>query len=305
MNMHRKLVNVATVATIVFIMGAQSLFALAVPKPVTASYTDCVRVSWCASSGATHYQLWRATSSSFSCAVRIGTFTCTAVRDTTAIPGVNYYYWVRPYNSRWICHDNSKYTLGRRQVTVPWPTASWKNYTSCVKVTWPASPYACYYKVYRSSGQNFCSSTYLGKTSGRVWNDATAIPGAKYWYWVCPVGRNGVGYYNNAKRDYGMRAVIMPPVYVTRYYDHVRLSWPSVYGANYYRVFYRLNNRNVDLYNGRNFITTTGTAWNDWDIYPGEAWYYWVVPVSSRRDGTGTCDWWGSASRYVIGRLAY
>ena len=155
MSMHKKLVNVATVAAIIFIMGAQSLFALAVPKPVTASYMEYVRVSWSASSGATHYQLWRATTPNFSYAVRIGTFTCTSVRDTTAIPGVNYYYWVRPYNYYWICHNNSKYTLGRRQMTPPRPTASWKNYRSCVKVTWPASPYAYYYKVYRSSGQNF------------------------------------------------------------------------------------------------------------------------------------------------------
>jgi hypothetical protein len=72
------------------------------PTSVSASdgtYTDRVRLSWTASSGATGYKVFRNTSNNSSGAQQIGTSTASQYDDTTAVVGTTYWYWVKAYNS--------------------------------------------------------------------------------------------------------------------------------------------------------------------------------------------------------------
>jgi fibronectin type 3 domain-containing protein len=69
------------------------------PTNVQASdgtYTDKVRVTWTASVGATSYKVYRATTATGAKVLR-GSPTGVYFDDTTATPGVTYYYWVVAY----------------------------------------------------------------------------------------------------------------------------------------------------------------------------------------------------------------
>ncbi|HVN76612.1 MAG TPA: PKD domain-containing protein [Thermoanaerobaculaceae bacterium] len=71
------------------------------PTGVSATdgaYTNKVRVSWNASSGADSYQVWRNTVNDTSSASFLGVFTALLFDDTTVTPGVTYWYWVRAHN---------------------------------------------------------------------------------------------------------------------------------------------------------------------------------------------------------------
>jgi len=71
---------------------------LPAPGGVTASqgtYSSGVRVAWNGVSGAISYRIWRSASSDSSSAVNVGETSETAFTDTSATPGVTYYYWVQ------------------------------------------------------------------------------------------------------------------------------------------------------------------------------------------------------------------
>ena len=70
------------------------------PSRLKATDGACnmVTVTWRAASGATGYEIWRGTSNNSASASLIGTSTTLSFDDTTAVPGVNYYYWAKATN---------------------------------------------------------------------------------------------------------------------------------------------------------------------------------------------------------------
>jgi len=85
------------------------------PTNVSASdgtYTDKVRITWSASSGATSYDVYRATSSGGT-KTKIGTPSTTLYDDTSASVGTTYYYWVTAKNT-WGTSGYSSYNTGYR-----------------------------------------------------------------------------------------------------------------------------------------------------------------------------------------------
>lgn len=72
------------------------------PANVSASdnsYTDKVRVTWTASSGATSYKVYRSTSNNSSSSSQIGTSSASPYDDVSATAGTTYYYWVKASNA--------------------------------------------------------------------------------------------------------------------------------------------------------------------------------------------------------------
>lgn len=57
--------------------------------------TDSTVISWTAVASADHYEVWRSESSSVGSARKIGTATTAVYQDTTATPGLMYWYWVK------------------------------------------------------------------------------------------------------------------------------------------------------------------------------------------------------------------
>jgi fibronectin type 3 domain-containing protein len=158
---------------------------LSAPTGVTASdgtYTDKVAVSWTGSTGATSYQVYRATSDlgkKFGPSTTAGT----SSDDTTAIPGVTYYYFVKACRGT-RCSDYSAYNTGWRNLTPPINVlASDGTYADKVQVTWNAALGATSYKLYRSTTL-IGAKTLLGSPTTTTADDTTAVPGTTYYYWV-------------------------------------------------------------------------------------------------------------------------
>jgi C1A family cysteine protease len=85
-----------------FSSGASGYRGLQTPGDVTASggtHASGVLVSWSAVSGAVSYRVWRSTSANSASAANIGETSSLSFLDTTASPGVTYYYWVQA--KRW------------------------------------------------------------------------------------------------------------------------------------------------------------------------------------------------------------
>jgi hypothetical protein len=84
-----------------------------VPANVQASdgdYTDKVRVTWNSSSGASDYEVYRATSATGTKSL-LSNPSVTSFDDTSAAVGTTYYYWVKACNS-WGCSDFSTHDTG-------------------------------------------------------------------------------------------------------------------------------------------------------------------------------------------------
>ena len=104
--------NGASVSNLASAGGSITLYAVWTPQVVAPSaptevtatdglYADYARVTWSAVSGATSYKLYRSTTTSRPSSVAIpspGSMTVSGVispyNDTTATPGIKYYYWI-------------------------------------------------------------------------------------------------------------------------------------------------------------------------------------------------------------------
>jgi uncharacterized protein (DUF362 family) len=184
------------------------------PSPPTnvqasdGSYMEKVQVTWTASSGATSYTVYRATSTlRRATKVAIVTTSNTTYDDTTASVGRSYYYWVKASNS-YGTSGFSAYNKGyRSDGRPPAPTnvqASDGAYPDKVQVTWTASSWATSYTVYRAtSTSRWAKKVAIGKTPSTTYDDTTVSIGRSYYYWVKAsnsYGTSGFSAYNKGYR---------------------------------------------------------------------------------------------------------
>jgi len=162
--------------------GWRNLTAPANLQASDGTLTTKVQVTWIASSGANSYKVYRA-SSSAGIKTLLGSPTGAAFPDTTATPGLTYYYWVKACKgSR--CSVYSTANTGWRNLAAPTNLqASDGTYTTKVQLSWTASSGATFYKVYRASSAGG-AKTLLGSPVGTTFADTTATPGVTYYYWV-------------------------------------------------------------------------------------------------------------------------
>jgi cellulose 1,4-beta-cellobiosidase len=192
-------------------VGYRSDGSPAAPTNVSASdgiYMDKVEVTWSASSGATSYTVYRATSPTrWARKAVLGTTSGTSFNDTTAVPKTSYYYYVTTSNAYGTSNFSSYDTGYRSDGTPPPPTnvsASDGTYMDKVEVAWSASSGATSYTVYRAtSPTRWARKTVLGTTSGTSFNDSTATPGRTYYY--CVKATNGYGMSDFSVYDAGSR----------------------------------------------------------------------------------------------------
>jgi len=137
---------------------------------------------WTDSSGAASYSVYRATSVTGTKSL-LGSPTTTSFADTTATPGLTYYYWVKACKGT-RCSIYSTANTGWRKLSAPSNLqASDGTFTTKVQVTWTASSGANSYKVYRASSAGG-AKILLGSPAGTAFADTTATPGVTYYYWV-------------------------------------------------------------------------------------------------------------------------
>jgi fibronectin type 3 domain-containing protein len=283
--------------------GAVSPWAVSVPKApagVQASdgtYTDKVRVTWAAVSGATSYEVWRGPSSSSSSSTKIGSPTTTTHDDTSATAGTNYTYWVKAKNT---AGTSGLSTPDSGCRTLPAPTnvqASNGTYTDKVRVTWTAVSGAASYEVWRGTSSSSSSASKIGTATPSTYDDTNATAGTTYEYWVKAKSSAGISSFSagaNPGRRLGPAA---PPTNVQAsddaYADKVRVTWTASAGATSYEVWRSTSNNSSSA---SKIGTPTSTSYDDTSATAGKTYYYWV-----RASNAAGTSGFGS---YNSGRLA-
>jgi hypothetical protein len=160
----------------------------AAPTGVNASdgtYTDRVRISWNASSGATSYNVYRNTSNSSNGASLIGSPAASPFDDTSATVGTTYWYFVKACNAVG-CSGFSTSNSGYRAGSAPGsfgkiaPANGATNQSSTVTISWGTSAGATtYYYCYSTS--RTCSHWYSAGTANS--RSLTGLRSATIYYW--------------------------------------------------------------------------------------------------------------------------
>lgn len=265
---------------------SDSGFAATVPAaPTGVSATDgsscsAVNVSWNASAGATAYEIWRNTVNDSGTASLIGNDTASPFADSSATPGVTYFYWLRASS---VC-GGSGFSLsdaGSRATAPGAPTGvSASDGTSCsvVTVSWSAVGGATGYQVWRNTVNNSATATLIGTDTASPYDDGSAAAGTTYYYWVVATNACGGGAFSTP--DTGFRSsgsAPPPPTNVSAsdrtYCDFVRVTWNASSGATSYEVW-RGTSRNSS--SASLIGTDTASPFDDLSAVPGTRYYYWV-----------------------------
>jgi surface protein len=254
---------------------------LSAPTTFTASdgtYTDHVRVSWDAASGATFYEVYRA-DSAIGAKTLLDSPATSPYDDTSAAPAVTYYYWVKACSGLG-CSDFSANDTGWRNLAAPTAvTASDGTFTDKVQITWTASTGAFSYKVYRSTSATGAKSQ-LGSAAASPYNDGGATPGITYYYWVVACRSPRCSDYS--ANDTGWRKPLAPTGVTASdgmYTDKVVISWTGSAGATSYQV-YRATSAGGTKVGPSN---VAGTTINDTSATPGVTYYYFVKACRGTR----------------------
>jgi surface protein len=236
------------------------------------TYTDKVKVAWGAVTGATSYKVYRATSATGTKGL-LGSPAASPYYDTTATPGVIYYYLVKACLLT-LCSDYSAYDTGWRNLAAPTGvTASDGAFTDKVQISWNASAGATSYQVYRATSAGGAKAGPANLTATTV-NDTTATPGVTYWYFVKAC--RGTRCSDYSAYDTGWRN-LAPPTNVQAsdgtYPDKVRITWKASLGATSYKVYRATSADGTKTLLG----SLAGTTANDTSAVPGTTYYYWVT----------------------------
>lgn len=244
------------------------------------------------------YTVWRSESSEFSSATEImGVIPVPSYTDTSAVPGVPYWYWVTVTSFGGTSAPSDPDT-GYRAVAKPSaPTgvdaADGLSATEIV-VYWDAVDTAASYSVWRatsnSSGAATCLAEGLTVTS---YSDTTAVAGTKYYYWVKATNVGGTSGFSAS--DSGYLADITGPATVTASdgdsLDYIRVTWQASENATAYQIW----RGTVNAYSRASLIATqASTTYDDHSPTPGAYYYYWVKAVTP----SGTSSFSASDSGY-------
>ena len=267
---------------------------VAIPAPPTGvnaadgSSTANVAVTWTASSGATSYSVWRGTSSSSGSAASIASgLTSTSHNDTSATPGVRFYYWVKATNAAGTSGFSSSNT-GYRGLSAPGGvSATDGTSTTQVTVTWNAVTGASHYRVYRATTSGGTKTALGSWQTGLSYADTSASAGTTYYYFVvAAVDASGTRPSTYSSYNTGYRAVVAipaPPTGVNAADGsstaNVAVTWTASSGATSYSVWRGTSSSSGSAASIASGLTST--SHNDTSATPGVRYYYWVKATNA------------------------
>ena len=246
---------------------------------------EFVQLTWNAVSGATGYQVYRASSPTGG-KTQLGSPTTNSFNDTTATPGVTYYYWVKAVNNL-SASDFSSPDSGWRSTPPPpaAPTglqASDGSYPSHIFITWNPVSTATSYKLFRSTSPTG-TPTLIATLTGLAYQDTDIVPNVLYYYWVKTISTYGESEFSPV--DSGYAGTPAPPTAPTNvqasdgsYTDRVAVTWDIVAAASSYEVY-----RAQSLTGTKTLIGSPITnSFNDTTATPTVTYYYWVKAVNAQ-----------------------
>jgi hypothetical protein len=213
------------------------------PTNVAASdgtYTDRIRVTWDASSGAPSYQVWRGSSADGSLAVWLDDTTGTDHDDLAVLPGEMTWYWIRAIAGG-VTSALSVADSGFAAAP-PEPTgfvdAGDGTMVGAVPVVWSPVSGAGAYQVWRSSTNELVSALRQQITTMTHWNDTGVVPDSAYYYWIAATNAAGTSPFSASDRGY---SPLPAPTGVTVSSDtvagRITVGWGTVAEATAYEVW--------------------------------------------------------------------
>jgi hypothetical protein len=204
--------SVAAIGISLYSSSDSGCVGVSAPAGLSASdgtYTTHVALSWTGVTGASGYEIWRNTQIDTATASQIGTSATNSYNDTTAVPELMYYYWVKATNS-YTTSGFSAGDAGWRHLAMPTNIqASDGTFSDKVRVTWDIVAYASTYQVRRNTTNDFSTAgTVAPAASGTTYDDFTATPMQTYYYWVR--AENGFGYSQFSPPESGYRSTPVP-----------------------------------------------------------------------------------------------
>ncbi len=154
------------------------------------TYTDEIRITWNASTGATSYKLYWGYSSSGATMLLAQGITGTYYDDTDVEQGTTYWYRVKASNSAGDSdYSNADSGYLKEETTPPSAPAGVAatdgTYTDKVRVSWSSSTGATSYKLYRATSNSSGAASLVSQgITGTSYDDASVQPGTTYYYWV-------------------------------------------------------------------------------------------------------------------------
>jgi Zn-dependent protease with chaperone function/fibronectin type 3 domain-containing protein len=258
------------------------------PSSVAASdgsYADMVRVTWTASTGATSYKIYRATSQGANYTY-IGQISTNFYEDYVNDDNV-YWYKVRAINSyggSGYSNADSGYMGNGTQTQRLSPpgnvAASDGEYTDVVSITWTASSGATNYKVYRATSENG-SYSYIGQSSSSPYDDYDSDT-YTFWYKVKASNSSGDSEYSSADSGYKSTGPQLPEIPLNlsasdgTYPDMVRVTWTASTGATSYKVYRATSKTGTYTLLGQTSSSTYEDYVNDMNFY-----WYKVIAVNA------------------------
>ncbi len=214
------------------------------PSTLTASpgdATTAVRLNWTVPTGADKFSIWRATVNNSANAQCIQSeYVGTKYSDTEAIPGKDYWYWVKAGNGTGYSAFSSS-ASGWRGLGAPANvTASDNKYTDKIFVTWDGifEGQTYYYRVSRAEGSSDGTKTVVRNWStATTFEDSAVTGGVDYYYFVeAAVNSSGT---RKSEFSYSDKGTVFVPVVPERLTISGVTSLASGGSANYTaKVFY-------------------------------------------------------------------
>ena len=233
-------------------------------------------LKWKAVTGASKYEVYRATSKNGTY-TKMYTTTSTSYTNTSAVAGTAYYYKVKAICGK-SSNGNSAYSLVKSitcDCARPVVTLKCNASTGKPVLSWKAIDGAKKYEIYRSTdGENYKYFTYTTKTS---YTNTGAAAGKTYYYKVkaiCGKSSNGDSALSAAKSIVCDCAA--PTVKITTANGKPKLSWNAVTGAEKYEVYRSTDGKTFKL-----FVTTTKLSYTNTSAKKGTMYYYKVKAISA------------------------
>lgn len=234
-------------------------------------------LSWKAVSGATKYEIWRATGAASGTYTKLGIVTETTYADASAEAGSTYYYKVRALGSSSYATSAFSTVKAISCCEKPVFSISCKAGSGKPVLSWEAVDGAAKYEVWRAYSS---AGTYykMGETTGTTYTNTSAKANTTYYYKIRAIDANG-NYASAFSKVKNMTCDCAMPVVTasTNEAGKPTLTWKAVDGAVEYtvwRAYYR-NGTYEKMY------TTTGTSYTNTVATSGQTYYYKVRAIGS------------------------
>jgi fibronectin type 3 domain-containing protein len=246
---------------------------------VTAFTSNSISLSWNSVSGASHYYVYRSDSASGPYSSSYSS--STSYNDSGLAAGTTYYYKVSAISSSSGSESpQSAYVSG---TTISWPAPTGLQVTAftsnSISLSWNSVSGASNYRVYRSNSETGTYSSISGNINNTSYTNSGLTAGTTYYYKVSAVSSNNtespqsepVSGTPNWPAPTGLRVTGSTNTSIS-------LSWNSVSGASYYRV-YRSNSETGTYSSISGNINNT--SYTNSGLPMGTTYYYKVSATDS------------------------